>query len=67
MKESTHLSHSLAVCVRDASGRIKTERYVKDGVEFVPNRLYLWLRRRGWIEPDTFKIVGVLGTRKARE
>lgn len=68
MQESSTLVYSLAIEAKDANGRIKGLRYLRHArgktTEFVPNRLYLYLLRRGWIQAETCKIPLVLGTRK---
>lgn len=67
MIEQSKITHSLIVEVRDYHGNLKEERYIKDGIEFLPNKIHTWLRNRGHIKSNTFKIPFLLGTRKRQE
>ena len=68
MRESGKLEYKLTVEAKDANGNLKEVRYItkntEGSVEFVPNKLYMYLLKSGKIKGDTYKIPFLLGTRK---
>ena len=68
MKEASKIEYNFTAEARDKDGYLKAIRYVhhknNQETEFVPNRIYMYLLRKGIIKSNTYKIPILLGTRK---